>query len=294
MPTTKGASTAVAAWLHRNPKLLAAARELGLGKLARRLGLQEPPRPKAIRNVRLVPEPVFLLTCTRSGSTLLRLLLNSHSQIVAPHELQLNSFKVSPRRKGRVGHPMEQMNVSFRDLENMLWDHILYAHLAVTGKQIVVDKTPQNMPDWQRIAKFWPRARYIHLRRHPAAIWDSRRRWLPDEPIEAALHAINSYGGHLNDARAALPGPTIRYEDLTARPEQTLREICSYLGVQFEPAMLDYDTGRRAGIVKGLGDVGEMIMSGQIQNARPVPTVDEVPQELRELCRQWGYLPAES
>lgn len=295
MPSSNGVvADDVAARLRANPRLRAAARELGLGKLARRLGLRPAPRPKAIRNVRLVPEPVFLLTCTRSGSTLLRLLLNSHSQICAPHELQLNSFKVSPSRKGRVGHPMEQMNVGFRDLENMLWDHILYAHLAVTGKQIIVDKTPQNMPDWKRIAEFWPRARYIHLRRHPAAIWDSRRRWLPDEAVEAGLGMINSYGKHLNDARAALPGPTIRYEDLTVQPERTMREICDYLGVRFEPAMLEYDTGRRAGIVKGLGDVGETIMSGQIQGARPMPTVDEVPDELRELCRQWGYLPPDA
>jgi hypothetical protein len=276
--------------LRTDPRLRGAARQLGLGKAARRLGLRPPPRPRRIGDVRLVPEPVFLLTATRSGSTLLRLILNSHSRICAPHELQLNSFTVSPSRKGRVGHPMEEMDLSFRDLENMLWDHILYAQLAVSGKTIVVDKTPQNMPEWRRIAAFWPKARYIHLRRHPGAIYDSRRRWLPNESIEAGIKMINDYGTHLNEARAALPGPTVRYEDLTAAPEQTVRGICEYLGVRFERTMLDYDTGERAGIVKGLGDVGETVMSGHVRDARTIPPEGEIPEALRELCRQWGYL----
>jgi len=38
---------------------------------------------------RLVAAPVFILCTLRSGSTLLRVLLNSHSQIHAPHELHL-------------------------------------------------------------------------------------------------------------------------------------------------------------------------------------------------------------
>src|SRR3712207_4275572 len=38
---------------------------------------------------RLVTAPTFVLCSVRSGSTLLRVLLNSHSQIHAPHELHL-------------------------------------------------------------------------------------------------------------------------------------------------------------------------------------------------------------
>lgn len=276
--------------LQRNERLRALAHGLRLGKLARRVGVYPAPRPASIRDVRLVPDPVFLLTSTRSGSTVLRLILNTHSRICAPHELQMNSFKVSPARKRWVGPPMQEMGLSFRDFENMLWDYMLYAHLAVSGKQIIVDKTPQNMRSWKRIAKFWPEARYIHLRRHPAAIHNSRLRWLPEEPTDAGLRTINAYGRRLNAAREALPGPTVRYEDLTERPEQTVRGICEYLGVRYEPAMLNYDTGQRVGIVSGLGDLGERIESGRIQPTHPLPPAEEIPEELRELCRQWGYL----
>ncbi|MFD8212331.1 sulfotransferase [Streptomyces sp. NPDC059697] len=38
--------------------------------------------------------PVFVLSSVRSGSTLLRVLLNSHSQIRAPHEMHLRTVHV--------------------------------------------------------------------------------------------------------------------------------------------------------------------------------------------------------
>ncbi|XDO64283.1 sulfotransferase [Streptomyces sp. RLB1-33] len=47
-----------------------------------------PPAP------RLVDSPVFVLSSVRSGSTLLRVLLNSHSQIRAPHEMHLRTVHV--------------------------------------------------------------------------------------------------------------------------------------------------------------------------------------------------------
>ena len=241
-------------------------------------------------DIRLVNEPVFVLCPTRSGSTLLRLILNTHSQIRAPHELQLNSLRVSPRREGHVDKPMAQMGVTFLDLENMLWDRILYELLVTSGKNIIVDKTPQNSADWQRIHAYWPRARYLHLRRHPAAILQSRISSLEEQPMERHLRLINTWGRQLNASRAALPGLTVRYEDLTTNPQEVMQAICRYLGVAWEPAMLDYDTRRGSEILYGLGDHSETIRAGRVQAARRLPEASEVPDALRTLTEQWGYL----
>jgi hypothetical protein len=239
--------------------------------------------------VRLVEDPVFVLCPTRSGSTLLRLILNSHSQIRAPHELQMNSLKVSPKREGHVDKPMAEMGVDFLDFENMLWDRVLYGFLARSGKKVVVDKTPQNAVDWQRIHSYWPKARFLHLRRHPAAILESRISSLDEQPMERHLRLINTWGRQLNAARASLPGPTIRYEDLTAEPETVARGVCTYLGVTFEPSMLTYDTRGGAEIVHGLGDHSSAIRTGAVQAARRLPARQDVPPELHELVRAWGY-----
>src|ERR1700710_976169 len=69
---------------------------------------------------RLVPSPVFVLSATRSGSTLLRMVLDSHSQICAPHEMHLRQVKVN------ISHPnakigMAECGLTSRDLENLLW-----------------------------------------------------------------------------------------------------------------------------------------------------------------------------
>ena len=49
----------------------------------------------AAADTRLVASPVFLLSAIRSGSTLLRSILNSHPAVCAPHELHLRYLKVS-------------------------------------------------------------------------------------------------------------------------------------------------------------------------------------------------------
>jgi hypothetical protein len=283
MPSSSTVRTAVARAVPRRVRHDPRVRSAAL-----HLGLIAPPRPASVKALRLVPDPVFVFSATRSGSTLLRVVLNTHSEICAPHELQMNSFKVTEARPGHVANPMKEMGLSFRELENMLWDRVLYGHLQVSGKRIVVDKTPQNIPDWERIAAYWPKARFVHLRRHPAAILASRLSSLEEQSMERHLRTLNTYGRQLNEARAVLPGPTLRYEDLTTDPERTVRKLCDYLGVAFEPAMLRYDTSASAKIVQGLGDMSATIRTGRIQPARPV--TGEIPAELHELCRQWGYL----
>src|SRR5579875_3716107 len=52
------------------------------------------PRPAPQPGDRLLTAPVFIMSSVRSGSTLLRVLLDTHSQIHAPHELHLRSIKV--------------------------------------------------------------------------------------------------------------------------------------------------------------------------------------------------------
>lgn len=91
----------------------------------------------------------------------------------------------------------------------------------------------------------------------------------------------------LEQARWALPGFTVRYEELTAEPETVVRELCGFLGVPFQPAMLDYGRFGHAGFMPGLGDSSLNIRSGRIQPPAPLP--EEIPAELAGICATWGY-----
>lgn len=237
---------------------------------------------------RLVHQPTFLLSAIRSGSTLLRVILDTHSQICAPHELHLRTLRVSiAKRYGEKS--MAQLGLDQRGLEHLLWDRILHRELMASGKSVIVDKTPPNLFMWERLPQAWPKARFIFLLRHPAGIYNSILKVEKLTPDEAAKK-VNSYARRLQAARSTLPGISVRYEDLVSKPEQVTQQICEYLEVPWEQSMLDYGSVDHGPFRAGIGDWSQNIKSGQIQSDIVLPTREEVPESLVEVSRQWAYL----
>jgi hypothetical protein len=247
-----------------------------------------PPENPAVD--RLLERPVFIMCPVRSGSTLLRLLLGAHSRLYAPHELHVRRLEV--RRGTKLAErSMTMLGLERGDLEHLLWDRVMHRELVKSGKDFIVEKTPSNAFAYQRIVACWPDARFIFLLRHPASV---ARSWHEADPEkrtaeEAALDALR-YMRATERARQALPGHTVRYEDLTADPEGVLKGICAFLDVGFEPGMLEYGAGTTEGdLQKGLGDWKEKIRSGRVQAGRGLPRPDETPEPLREISAAWGY-----
>src|ERR1039457_3254581 len=94
----------------------------------------------------------------------------------------------------------------------------------------------------------------------------------------------------VEEARHALPGQTVRYVYLTADPGTVLRELCSFLNVEFEPARLASGQFAHGRFGFGLGDSSENIRSGRIQPATPAPERIEISPALAEMCATWDYL----
>jgi hypothetical protein len=237
---------------------------------------------------RLVPSPVFVLSSQRSGSTLLRVLLNSHSQIRAPHELHLRTLKVQPSKE-YTDRLMDALGLGVTELEHLLWDRVLHHELEKCGKRIIVDKTPANALIWRRIASAWPEARYVFLLRHPASVVESVMNRRPGAEHGAVVQETLRYVTGVEEARHNLDGLTVRYEDLTAEPEKETRRLCEYLGVEWEPGMLDYGRHDHGPLKPVFGDWSDNIKSGQVQQARPLPKDEDVPEPLRQITKTWGY-----
>ena len=254
---------------------------------------RKPPRRGLRKGERLVEAPVFLMCTLRSGSTLLRVLLNSHSRIHAPHEIHLRYVSVNLDRKWSE-RSMKEMGLDEDRLRYLLWDRILHRELSTSGKPIVVDKTPNNVFIADHLRASWPDARFIFLLRHPAAIAESRKNWFKgDNYDEEQNHdLIRRYCEALEEARQKYDGITVRYEELTEEPERITREICEFLGVDWEPAMLEYGSKDHGRYKSGLGDWSEKIKSGEVQKAKPPPP--ETPEPLRPIAAKWGYLTEES
>ena len=238
---------------------------------------------------RLVEAPTFILCTLRSGSTLLRVLLDSHSQLHAPHEIHLRYVSVALDAKWSE-RSLREMGLDQRGLEHLLWDRILHRELAASGKRQIVDKTPNNVFIADRLRECWPDARFVFLLRHPAAIARSRQSLNPDVDPERNVDLIRKYCEALEDARQRFDGLTIRYEELTSDPATVTQQVCALLGVPWEASMLDYGQFDHGRYRSGLGDWAEKIKTGQVQPADPPPAPDEVPAPLRPIAETWGYL----
>jgi hypothetical protein len=242
--------------------------------------------PRTRRGDRLLERPTFILSSVRSGSTLLRVLLNSHSQLHAPHEMHIRDLQVRFKTR-RVRKAVNELGLNRWHLQYLLWDRLLHREVAQHGKRYLVNKTPTDVFIAQRIAECWPDARFIFLLRHPAAIARSRANARPQDTEERNVQMVRRYADALDRARAAYPGLVVRYEDVTADPEGELTRICEFLEIPFEPRMLDYDRFDHGTYKVGLGDWTDKIRSGSVQPAEPAP--EEVPEGLRDLCAAWGY-----
>jgi hypothetical protein len=253
------------------------------------------PRPTPVLaamspEVRLLTAPVFIISSIRSGSTLLRAILGSHSQLYAPHELHLSRIDVRLRSRN-ARNAMAAIGLDEEGLEQVLWDRLLDRQLRLSGKTTVVNKTPSDAFIWRRIAATWPDARFVFLLRHPLSIALSRQAAYPNDPLDRHIARTLTFMNAVEEARQSLPGLTVRYEDLTDDPEAATRQICEFLGVPWERGMLNYGSRTRGDFVKGLGDWTDRIRSGTVQPARPLPAPDEVPGSLKQISRAWGYLP---
>lgn len=246
------------------------------------------PQYVAPRATRLVDSPVFVLSPVRSGSTLLRVLLNSHSRIRAPHEMHLRTLGVQFKRHF-TAEAMRELELDRKELEHLLWDRVLDLELERTGKKVIVDKTPANTHIWRRLREAWPEAKFIFLLRHPGAIVTSLENRRTDPDREAIVTEVLRYARDLEEARQELEGITVTYERLTADPESTTKDICSYLGVEWEAGMLDYGRQDHGTFRPQMGDWSENIKSGEIRPARTDAGGDDLAPELAEYATAWGY-----
>lgn len=244
--------------------------------------------PPAQIKDRFVEKPTFVLCSVRSGSTLLRVILNSHSKIHAPHELHLRSMRVKLGRK-YAEKSIGLLDLDTQELEHLLWDRVLYREVQRSGKSVIVEKTPANASFWPRLQKCWPDARFIFLLRHPGSIYESFLRARTRYSDEENLKHIVGYLDHIEKARANVDGLTVKYEELTTHPEETTRALCSYLGVPWEESMLEYGKQQHGPFQVGVGDWSKKIKSGVIQPVGELPKLEELPEQLHDYVRAWGY-----
>lgn len=241
-----------------------------------------------VQGDRLLRAPVFVLSSIRSGSTLLRVMLGSHSTLYAPHEMHLCDIRAD-LTSWFSEQAVAELGFDRDELTSMLWDRMLHAALERSGKRTLVEKTPNDLFIYRRIQRTWPDARFLFLLRHPGTIYQSWREARPKMTTDEAVADTLKYLVVLQEARSRLPGVDVRYEDLTDEPERETRRICEYLEIEWEPGMIEYGDQGHTRFKRGLGDWSGKINSGRPQQGRPLPDLADIPSDLHKMCRSLGY-----
>ena len=204
-------------------------------------------------------EKLFIGGCPRSGTTLLAALLNASPVCRAMPEAR---FKFALLGEDLLTR--KDLEILAADFTFHLWrmpsviarlevgaprfqafDDIVSEALSPDpGIRFYVDHTPRNVRHLPALRHFYPDSRFIHIIRDGRGVWASVKSlpWGPNSPGEAARWWTRSVALGLA-AAAICPDSlwTIRYEDLVDRPAEVLQGLCDWLGIPFEPTMLEGD-----------------------------------------------------
>jgi sulfotransferase family protein len=210
-------------------------------------------------------KPIFIVGAPRSGTTLLRNMLNRHHAIAVCRETEY--FHLVYRRRRAFGRltdlrnrqrlvteylatqRIRRMRLDFEALaEALLQDGASYEafflallgfYARAHGKRRSGEKTPHHALFTETLCDWYPGATIIHLLRDPRDAVASLLR-MPSSPNEALGSAYLWLRYNLGAWRSRrrpqyLP---VRYEQLVTQPEQELARICAFIDEEYSRAML--------------------------------------------------------
>ncbi len=261
--------------------------------------------------------PFFIVGCGRSGTTLLRVMLNRHPLLAIPTEslfivdylraeptisaARLRWLLTKEKEIAEWGLKITEEDLAGAATARDMIDTVHAIYAALHGKSIWGQKTPRFVRYGSLLKHAYPEARFIHLIRDPRSVVSSLMR--------SNVHRSNPYfGSHrwLADVgsglelKRAYPDDTleIRFEELVSNPQETLEAVCGFLGIGFEPKMLEStrttpaEYGRYYAQVHS--DVGRAPDPGPIAlwrshlSARHVSVIEQI---CGDMMRTLGYAP---
>jgi hypothetical protein len=263
---------------------------------------------------------VFVISSERSGGNLLLKLLDTHPEFCAPSPTHLiSTFAPNRLRYGDLNDDarwstlcedvadfletnLAQWRVRFdprglakacesRSLAGVI-RHVYESEARAYGKVRVADKDSHGFRFAPFLLAGFPDCRFVYLVRdprdtalsfrnskaHPGGIVAGGRRWRDDQ-----ARAVETHGFLLDSGRVHL----VRYEELVSRPEETLKILCTFLGVRYAPTMLEFHleerTRRLAARVPGSRNLARPIIADNFEKWRTDLT-DEQVQAVELLC----------
>ena len=214
--------------------------------------------------------PLFIIGVPRSGTTLLRIMLDSHPNLAVGPECpwtassygNITSFKdlyhsLVEDKRGPVGN---FSGLSEEDIASILGEafaKILNSYAQAKGKKRWLEKTPDHITEVPFLVKLFPNSKYIHIVRDGRDVACSS--YKEKETWGKNLNLSNSRGKIINTRLNALKRwclwikqfekwqqeyelnvCQIRYEDLVKEPRMVLEKVLSFIDEPWSDDVLSY------------------------------------------------------
>lgn len=214
--------------------------------------------------------PFFVIGTQRGGTTLLRLMLDHHSNIGVPPEShflipllktyegwhhipkanlknihyaivnggRFDTWKTTPDELTQLLNQMDWPT----SLANII-DQVFTGEVQKQQKDCWGDKTPEYVDIFEKLGDVLPNARFVFLVRDGRDVINSllQRGWQGWSIYQRSRYWSNAVLKMLNYKRHN-PGRSIliKYEDLVKSPEKTLRQVTDFLEMPYDEGMLTY------------------------------------------------------
>ncbi|OQK16458.1 hypothetical protein AU255_00690 [Methyloprofundus sedimenti] len=207
-------------------------------------------------------QPIFILSCERSGSTLLRLIVDTHSEIACPGQLYLGSMSNELYRTMNYSlgqtfdatKEIERKELVLQEVRGII-DGLMERYSAARNKSIWCEKTTLNTDYLKILSDLFPEARYICLYRNCMDVVHSCLKFNPLGFMPELVQFVQRYPENLVVAMAenwlaknekiftfetTHPDQCFRvhYEHMVNDPLTVLPPLFEFLGVDWEECIL--------------------------------------------------------
>jgi len=215
--------------------------------------------------------PIFVVGMIRSGTSLIEQIISSHPEVEGAGELSFwhrNEFAVN--FNAEVG----QTNIDSTRLMDVAREYLAELRTYSETAKHIVDKMPHNYALIGHIHAAFPKAKIIHLKRHPidncVSVYTTAFQRPPSfaHLPENIVFAYKEYQSIMAHWRTVLPEDSmieVDYENLVADREAVVRRVIDFCGLEWNNACLNHETNRRSVKTPSLWQVRQPIYKTSVE-----------------------------
>jgi len=210
-----------------------------------------------------VSQPIFILSCARSGSTLLRCIIDTHPRFCSPGHLNLGVlcsalYTAAYYSIGKLSsvETIEQRDSLAVEETRRVVSDLLSRYAEGKGKNNWCEKSTVNIDYLEILKKVFPDAKYICLYRNCLDVANSCMKFSPlgymDELAPYVRNCPTNFVASMvdnwlekNNKLLAFEQEyekqciRVKYESLVQQPEQTMAELFDFLGEAWDDKLIE-------------------------------------------------------